>query len=232
VQLYKVSIDQYERDLLSVVHSLILSINEETKHHQPEKSEICNASCIRFSLVKLLQSSGYDAAINSTKWQGFGKIPGGEHEFIDVINHHNNTESDRYIIQLDFRSHFEIARAVKPYNSLLKSLPPIFVGSTSKLKKYLQTMEKAAKSSLKQNSMPFPPWRSLAYLEAKWELTSPREINLSSKNDNGSSESDHRQCTGLLKRMKSCIEYEIKAEGLSIPLRNEQKWRMKTKVWN
>lgn len=67
--------DQYERDLLSVVHSLILSINKTT--HQPGKPEVCNASCIRFSLVKLLKSSGYDAAINATKWQGFGKITGG-----------------------------------------------------------------------------------------------------------------------------------------------------------
>ena len=60
---------------VSVVHSLILSIDET--NYPLDKSESCNASCIRLSLVKLLQSSGYDAAICATKWQGVGKIPGG-----------------------------------------------------------------------------------------------------------------------------------------------------------
>ncbi|KAM7501897.1 hypothetical protein LguiB_000801 [Lonicera macranthoides] len=227
ISLYKHSMDQYERDLLSVVHSLILSINETT--HQPGKPEVCNASCIRFSLVKLLKSSGYDASINATKWQGFGKITGGEHEFINVMNHHDGTCSDLYIIDIDFRSHFEIARPIKAYKTLLNSLPPIYVGSTAKLKQFLQTMVKAAKYSLKQNSMPLPPWRSLAYLEAKWELTSEREIIAYEKSNNSTYKSDHHQCTGLLRRMKSCIEYEIEAKGLFIPIKNENNWRLKTK---
>ncbi len=66
---------QYESDLLSVVHSLILSINETDLHFV--KSGACNASCIRFSLVKLLRRSGYDAAVCAAKWQGSGKVPGG-----------------------------------------------------------------------------------------------------------------------------------------------------------
>lgn len=66
---------QYESDLLSVVNSLILSINETDL--QFVKSAACNASCIRFSLVKLLRRSGYDAAICAAKWQGGGKVPGG-----------------------------------------------------------------------------------------------------------------------------------------------------------
>jgi len=37
----------------------------------------CNASCIRESLVKLLKSSGCDAAVCSSKWHGDTKVPGG-----------------------------------------------------------------------------------------------------------------------------------------------------------
>lgn len=74
-QFCKISVAQYESDLLSVVNSLILSINETDLHFI--KSGACNASCIRFSLVKLLRRSGYDAAVCATKWQGSGKVPGG-----------------------------------------------------------------------------------------------------------------------------------------------------------
>ncbi|KAL2487790.1 hypothetical protein Fot_41082 [Forsythia ovata] len=174
ISLYN-TLDQYESDLILVVNSLILSLS---KSSQIRKSDTCNASCIRYSLVQLLQSSGYDAAICATKWHGFGKILGGEHEFIDVITHQNSGSSERYIIDIDFRSHFQIARAIKSYNVLLNSLPPIYVGSTTKLKQFLQVMVEAARYSLEQNSMPLPPWRSLAYLEAKWESPCERIINL------------------------------------------------------
>lgn len=76
LQSYKHSVDQYENDLLSVVHSLLLSMNETGLHFV--KSTPCNASCIRFSLVKLLRLSGYDAAVCASRWQGCGKVPGGK----------------------------------------------------------------------------------------------------------------------------------------------------------
>lgn len=66
---------QYENDLASVVHSLILSITEKDLHLV--KSDPCNASCLKFYLVKLLRLSGYDAAVCSARWQGSGKVPGG-----------------------------------------------------------------------------------------------------------------------------------------------------------
>lgn len=66
---------QYEKDLASVVHSLILSISENDLHFV--KSGPCNASCLKFSLVKLLRLSGYDAAVCVARWQGSGKVPGG-----------------------------------------------------------------------------------------------------------------------------------------------------------
>ena len=67
--------NQYESDLLSVVNSLMLSINGTDLHFA--KSAPCNASCIRFSLVKLLRLSGYDAAVCASRWKVCGKVPGG-----------------------------------------------------------------------------------------------------------------------------------------------------------
>ncbi|KAF2318782.1 hypothetical protein GH714_010652 [Hevea brasiliensis] len=116
---YRRSVAQYESDLLSLVHSLMVSIKETDLHLV--KSGTCNASCIRFSLVKLLRLAGYDAAVCSSRWQGGGKVPGGDHEYIDVVNY--NRSSERLIIDIDFQSHFEIARAVDSYDRILKSLP-------------------------------------------------------------------------------------------------------------
>ncbi|KAF3640135.1 putative triosephosphate isomerase, cytosolic-like [Capsicum annuum] len=210
ILLDKNSVDQYEIDLTMVVHSLILSMTESCCTGKPET---CNASCIRSYLVKLLQSCGYNADLCATKWQGCGKIPGGEHEYIQVISHGSDGYSERYIIDLDFQSHFEIARAVKSYNVVLSCLPPVYVGTVTKLKLYLQAMVEAAKCSLKQNSMPLPPWRSLAYLEAKWESSSQRVVNVQVQSSVSPSNSCHRHCTELLWRIKSCIGSEIKAKG-------------------
>ncbi|KAK9683299.1 hypothetical protein RND81_10G130000 [Saponaria officinalis] len=75
ISFLKRSIDQYESDLQAVVHSLLLSMGD--KHLQLVKSGLCNGSCIRYALVKLLKSSGYDAAVCASKWQGVSKVPGG-----------------------------------------------------------------------------------------------------------------------------------------------------------
>ncbi|KAF8402918.1 hypothetical protein HHK36_011010 [Tetracentron sinense] len=224
LQFYKHKMDSYESDLLSMVHSLILSINETDL--RSIKSGPCNASCIRFSLVKLLRSSGYDAAVCASKWQSCGKVPGGDHEYIDVVTH-NPGCPERLIIDIDFRSHFEIARAVKSYDAILNSLPVVYVGSLPKLKQFLQVMVEAARSSLKQNSMPLPPWRSLAYLKAKWHSAYQRMPHQDGMSINGTSSSAHRQCIGHLRRLKSSLQCEMGVERLLKPINNDNNRRLK-----
>lgn len=75
VQICKLSVVQYESDLLSVVHCLILSMTETNL--RSINSGPCYASCIRFYLVKLLRLSGYDAGVCASKWQASSKVPGG-----------------------------------------------------------------------------------------------------------------------------------------------------------
>lgn len=82
VQFFKRSVDQYESDLQSVVQSLLLSMGGTDL--QLVKSGLCNGSCIRDSLVKLLRSSGYDAAVCASKWQGINKVPGGISHFLKI----------------------------------------------------------------------------------------------------------------------------------------------------
>ncbi|KAE8712092.1 ribosomal RNA large subunit methyltransferase N [Hibiscus syriacus] len=225
ISYHKHSVCQYDLDLLSVVHSLILSMVETHLHYV--KSGPCNASCIRYYLVKLLRLSGYDAAVCVSRWQRSGKVPGGDHEYIDVVNY-NNGNSERLIIDIDFRSHFEIARAVDSYDQILNSLPVVYVGSWIRLKQLLQLMVEAARSSLKQNSMPFPPWRSLAYLQAKWQSPYQRQIAPIEHNISGSNVwSGHKQCKGHLRRLQPSLQSELEAERLLKPINIDNTQKLK-----
>ncbi|KAG8079180.1 hypothetical protein GUJ93_ZPchr0007g5854 [Zizania palustris] len=223
ISMYKQGGDEKQNELLCMVHSLLLSIHESQL--LAFKRGQCGGSCIRHLLVKLLRLSGYNAAVCVSKWQGFDKIPGGDHEYIDVMI--NSDTEDRLIIDIDFRSHFEIARAVDSYGSLLNSLPVVYVGTLSRLKQFLHVMVDAAKWSLNQNSMPLPPWRSLPYLQAKWHSKYER-IDLHTEQDLNSTASDHALCIGHLKRLKSSLRSELDTERLLVmPIKTDMKRRAK-----
>lgn len=129
-----------------------------------------------------------------------------------MINHNNHSggdNSERLIIDIDFRSHFEIARAVDSYDRILNSLPVVYVGSVNRLKQFLQVMVEAARCSLKQNSMPLPPWRSLAYLQAKWQSPYRRNFDPDEDQHNGNGGNYTKQCSGNLKRLQSLLRSEM-----------------------
>ncbi|KAG6404448.1 hypothetical protein SASPL_136696 [Salvia splendens] len=212
ISYFKMAMDKYENDLLSVVNSLALSINERDLH--ASNSGPCKASCIRFSLVKMLRLSGYDAGLCTSRWQGSEKVPGGDHEYIDVIRFNDTGgATEHVIIDINFRSQFEIARAVDSYDRILNSLPVIYVGSFARLKQFLQVMVEAARFSLKQNSMPLPPWRSLAYLQAKWQSPHQRRPDSAEIDTNISDHvDDHKKCAGHLMRLHSLLLSEIEVE--------------------
>ena len=75
---------------------------------------------------------------------------------------------ERLIIDIDFRSEFEVARSTKTYKSILQILPQIFVGKSDRLSKIICILSEAAKQSLKKKGMPIPPWRKADYVQAKW----------------------------------------------------------------
>lgn len=77
-------------------------------------------------------------------------------------------EGERVIIDIDFRSEFEIARSTKSYRTVLQMLPHIFVGRPDRLQNIINIVSDAAKQSLKKKGMPLPPWRRADYVKAKW----------------------------------------------------------------
>lgn len=102
----------------------------------------------------------------------------------------------------------------------------------TRLKQFLEVMVEAAKSSLKQNSMPLPPWRSYAYLQAKWG--SPYKRKFYPENPNISQTvavHHHMQCPLHLKQLKSALQSEIDVKRVFRPINtdnrmlNLERWR-------
>ncbi|XP_022854735.1 uncharacterized protein LOC111376041 [Olea europaea var. sylvestris] len=143
----------YERNLLADAAKIV-----EKNKISKRKDCFCR-KIVTDNLIAL----GYNASICKSRWEKSPSFPSGEYEYVDVM-----IEGDRFIIDIDFRSEFEIARSTKAYRSLLQTLPNIFVGKSDRLEKIINVVSDAAKQSLKKKGMPFPPWRKADYVKAKW----------------------------------------------------------------
>lgn len=119
---------------------------------------------LRKIVVEGLLLIGYDASICKSRWEKSSSYPAGEYEYLDVIIN----GGDRVLIDIDFRSEFEIARPTGNYKSILQSLPYIFVGEADRLQQILSIVSEAAKLSLKKKGMHIPPWRKFEYMRSKW----------------------------------------------------------------
>lgn len=110
-----------------------------------------------------LRDLGYDASVCKSRWEKTPSFPAGEHDYVDVI-----VDGDRYLIDVDFRSEFEIARSTKNYRAVLQLLPAIFVGKENRLQQIVSVVSEASRQSLKKEGLHFPPWRKAEYMRAKW----------------------------------------------------------------
>ncbi|XP_044501463.1 uncharacterized protein LOC123222651 [Mangifera indica] len=151
----------YEKNLLTDTAKIV------------EKNKICKRrddNCRKIVTDGLL-ALGYDASICKSHWDKSPAYPAGDYEYVDVI-----IQGERLIIDIDFRSEFEIARSTKTYKLVLQRLPYIFVGKADRLQKIIGILSEAAKQSLKKRGMHIPPWRKADYIEAKWLSPHLREI--------------------------------------------------------
>ncbi|KAG5125667.1 hypothetical protein JHK82_026502 [Glycine max] len=118
---------------------------------------------LRKVVAEALSSLGYDSSICKSKWEKTSSCPAGEYEFIDAI-----VEGERLIVDVDFRSEFEVARSTGTYKAMLQSLPFTYVGKSERLTEIVAIVSEAAKQSLKKKGMHVPPWRKRDYMLAKW----------------------------------------------------------------
>eukprot|EP00250_Pteridium_aquilinum_P010480 c19417_g1_i1 orf=68-1531(+) len=138
--------------------------------------------CLRRPVMKRLRQEGYNAAICKSRWKHTDGLPAGDYEYIDVLVDGNSgsKKQERFIVDIDFKAQFEIARASRQYAQLLDVLPRLYVGRAERLKQILKIMSNAAKRSLKEQGLLLPPWRKHKYMQAKWFSSYRRTTNTES----------------------------------------------------
>eukprot|EP00271_Cylindrocystis_brebissonii_P008941 TRINITY_DN2348_c0_g2_i1.p1 TRINITY_DN2348_c0_g2~~TRINITY_DN2348_c0_g2_i1.p1 ORF type:complete len:588 (-),score=104.45 TRINITY_DN2348_c0_g2_i1:551-2314(-) len=139
----------------------------------------CSGGCLRRVVMGRLRSAGYNAAICKSRWDHSRGFPGGDYEYIDVINEAKSTAKgpERLLVDLDFRGQFQIARPLPAYEATLEAVPTVFVGHVERLKKLVNILSDATKRSLQRRSMHLPPWRKQDYMTAKWVAPYKRTTN-------------------------------------------------------
>ncbi|XP_021641422.1 uncharacterized protein LOC110636157 isoform X2 [Hevea brasiliensis] len=180
----------HERNLLADAAMIV----EKNKNHK-QKDDLRNI------VADGLSSLGYDSSICKSKWDKCPSHPAGEYEYVDV-----NIGGERLLIDIDFRSEFEIARSTGAYKAILQSLPSIFVGKSDRLGQIVSIVSEAAKQSLKKKGMHFPPWRTAEYMRAKWFSPFTR---LKDATSNTKPESQKDECLVATESSDACGELEL-----------------------
>ncbi|CAK9329138.1 unnamed protein product [Citrullus colocynthis] len=166
-----VTIGSSSADVSDLLKSLILCASVAERNLLADTAKIVEKNNkihkrkddLRKVVTDSLSSLGYDSSICKSKWDKSPSHPAGEYEYIDVM-----VEGERLVIDIDFRSEFEIARSTGMYKAILQLLPNIFVGKTDRLGQIVSIVSEAARQSLKKKGMHFPPWRKAEYMRAKW----------------------------------------------------------------
>ncbi|KAF0909093.1 hypothetical protein E2562_031349 [Oryza meyeriana var. granulata] len=130
---------------------------------------------VRRAVADGLAALGYDAAVCRSRWDKTPSYPAGEHEYIDAVV----AGAKRLVVEVDFRSEFEVARSTKAYRAALQALPPLFVGTPDRLGQIVAVVAEAARQSLRKKGLHVPPWRKPEYMRAKW--LSPQVLRCSDK---------------------------------------------------
>ncbi|XAR49630.1 hypothetical protein NMG60_11032895 [Bertholletia excelsa] len=138
--------------------------------------ELERATCndVKKLIVQRLVMDGFEASLCRTSWVSAFPRPSafeftGDYEYVDVVMKSiNGGEPSRLIVDVDFRSQFELARPTPTYSELSTSLPCVFVGTDEKLMKIISLLSSAAKQSLRERGLHIPPWRKQKYIQSKW----------------------------------------------------------------
>ncbi|KAJ4797408.1 DUF506 family protein (DUF506) [Rhynchospora pubera] len=140
-------------------------------------TEYCR-NCMLSQITELLRQAGYNSAFCKSKWRRSTEIPSGEHSYIDVVVEFKNYNKKpiRFVIELNFRAEFEMARASNEYRKLVNTLPELFVGKSEKLRNVIKVMCESAKKCMKENKMYMAPWRKHEYMQSKWMVTAERLV--------------------------------------------------------
>ncbi|CAO2172270.1 unnamed protein product [Urochloa humidicola] len=159
-----------------------MDIHERAMKHVREMGEEKKRSSLKRRLMMRLRKDGYDASLCRSSWVATTEHPGGDYEYIDVAVAGDDdgaglatSSSSRLVVDIDFRSQFQLARPTPWYAGLWARLPAVFVGPRARLRKAVSLLCAAAQRSLRESGLHVPPWRRSGYMQAKWV---PRDVAL------------------------------------------------------
>ncbi|KAJ6859615.1 hypothetical protein NC652_041792 [Populus alba x Populus x berolinensis] len=127
------------------------------------------------------------------------KHPGGKHEYVEIIaGTVGRKKPIPYLIELEFRDQFEIAKASDEYRNLVALLPEYYVGKADYLNAIVGILCDAAKRSMKEKKIHMGPWRKRSFMQMKWSNCSERRsVDKSSGKSFPSSRQAHESCLHL-----------------------------------
>ncbi|KAE8733370.1 LRR protein [Hibiscus syriacus] len=132
-------------------------------------------NCLRKTVIHLLCRRGLNATLCVSKWKHTKNHPAGTHEYVEVIaSTLGRKKQIPFVIELEFRDQFEIAKACDEYIKLVDKLPECYVGKSDYLNPIVGVMCDAAKRSMEEQKLHMGPWRKRSFVQMKWSNSSER----------------------------------------------------------
>ncbi|XP_078432813.1 uncharacterized protein LOC144704307 [Wolffia australiana] len=137
-------------------------------------AEMASGPGLQRAVMGRLREAGYNAGLCKARWEVRGG-GGGSYEYVDVLR---DDTRQRYVVEVEFRGQFEIARPTAEYERVAALLPRVYVARPEELRRLLRLLADAAKRSLQLRELHVPPWRKSHYMQAKWFGPYRRTTNL------------------------------------------------------
>ncbi|WCJ34856.1 hypothetical protein M5689_016138 [Euphorbia peplus] len=130
-------------------------------------------SCLRRNVVDFLSQRGFNATLCTSLWKPTNKFPGGKHDYIEVkVSTSAKKKQITYVIELEFKGQFEIAKASDEYTRLIAQLPKYYIGKADFLNAIVGIICDSAKRSMKEKKLHMGPWRKRSFMQMKWSSSS------------------------------------------------------------
>ncbi|KAL2906765.1 Urease accessory protein UreF [Bienertia sinuspersici] len=161
-------------------------IEEKVSKYMKNKMDMEKTTRLKKWVVKCLKMDGFRASLCHTSWITTPSCPCGNYEYIEILEEDDPKEGmTRIIVDIDFKSQFEVARPTQSYTELSSKIPMIFVGNEDKLNRIITILCSAAQDSLRERGLHIPPWRRVSYIQSKWNLhPNNTKINVVNPNTN------------------------------------------------
>lgn len=163
------------QEVLGSVTATETQVTEDVLEFMKENFMVADkTSSMKEWLVMRLKLDGYDASLCHTSWVTTMDCPAGEYEYIGITTNRDmngDGSKTRLIVDIDFKSQFEVARPTTAYKKLLGSVPSVYVGDIDKLNKVMTPLCSAAKQSFRENGIHMPPWRTITFMQAKYKIS-------------------------------------------------------------